>query len=233
MTLLTDLSNSTMNPPQMPPFSPEPLPPQLPAPEPAPLPPLSLMTTGGGRVVDALGFEWSRINPFLLPLLSGGRGHEETRQKGSLLQEYMADTGPPHRRELSTETGLAEALFEFFTLKKEEWGGIWSGKALLLQEAGPPRSIISQWGIDIWKQQPRDPLNLIIWGRSQTKPWDILRHGDGANSDSGGCCCRGGDQETRAVNETAPVETCDLDGEILETSGLAVLIAPEKRRILS
>ena len=35
------------------------------------------------------------------------------------------------------------------------------------------------------------------------------------------------------MNKTAPVETCDLDGEILETSGLAVLIAPEKRRILS
>ena len=58
----------------------------------------------------------------MLPLRPGGRGHEETGRKGSSGREAVADTGPPWRRELSADTGLAEALFELATVNKEEWG---------------------------------------------------------------------------------------------------------------
>ena len=145
----------------------------------------------------------------------------------------MSDTGLRQRRELSAETGLTEALLELATVNKEEWGGICLVHALLLQEAGPPGSSVLEWGIDFWKRRPWDPLDIISWGRARTEPGAIPRRGNGANSDSGGCCCRGGDQETRAANETRPVEIRDPDGEILEKSGLVALIAMEKRWMLS
>ena len=69
---------------------------------------------------------------------------EETGRRGSLGREAMADTGPLQWRELSDETGLAKALFELDTLNEEEWGGICSGHALLLQETVPPRLIVSK-----------------------------------------------------------------------------------------
>ena len=68
---------------------------------------------------------------------------------------------------------------------------------------------------------------------SQMEIGDIPRRGNGADSDGGGRCRRGGNQETRAANETGPVETRDSDGESSETSGLAALIAMEKERIFS
>ena len=123
------------------------------------------------------------------------------------------------------ETNLAEALFELANVNEEEWGGIFLVHALLLQDSGPPRLRISQWLIDHWKRQPWDPLDLIRWGRSRTETGGIPRRGNRANSNSGGFCFQGGDRDTQAANETGTVEICDPYGEILYTSGLAVLIA--------
>ena len=120
-------------------------------------------------------------------------------------------------------------------MNDEEWGGIRSGHALLLREAGLPRSGVSQFGLDRWKRQPWEPLNLIGRGRYRTEIGDIPRRGNGADSDGGGRRCQGGDQETRAANGTGPgpVETRDSDGESSETSGLAALIDLEKERSFS
>ena len=104
----------------------------------------------------------------MLPLRPGERYQEDTGRKGSLGREAVADTGPPRRRDLFADTGLAEALFELDTVNEEELGGICSGHVLLLQEAGPQRLSVSQWGLNFWKRQPWDPLYLIIWGRAQT-----------------------------------------------------------------
>ena len=92
-------------------------------------------------MVDSLSFEFGRRNPFVLPLRLGGKGQEETGRKGPSGRE-AADTGK-RWRELLSNTELAEALFELATVNDEEWGGIRSGHALLLQEAGPPRSGVS------------------------------------------------------------------------------------------
>ena len=62
---------------------------------------------------------------------------------------------------------------------------------------------------------------------------NIPRLGNGADSDGGGRRRRGGDRETRAANETGPVEIRNSDGESLETLGLAELIALEKERVFS
>ena len=186
--------------------------------------------TGRG-MVDSLGFEFGGRNPFLLPLRPGGRGREETGRKGPSGRE-AADAGP-RRGELSADTGLAEALFELATVNDEEWGGIRSGHALLLREAGPPRSGVSRWGIDRWKRRPWEPLNIISRGRARMEPGDIPCRGNGGDDDGGGRRRRGGDRETPAANETGPVETCDSDGGSSETSGLAALIALEKERIFS
>ena len=182
-------------------------------------------------MVDSLGFEFGRRNPFVLPLRPSGRGQEETGRKGPSGRE-AADTGL-RWRELSANTGLAEALFELATVNDEEWGGIRSGHALLLREAGLPRSGVSQFGLDRWKRQPWEPLDLIGRGRYRTEIGDIPRRGNGADINGGGRRRQGGDRETRAANETRPVETRDLDGESSETSGLAALIAMEKERIFS
>ena len=144
-------------------------------------------TTGG--VVDSLGFEFGRRNTFVLPLRPGGRGQEETGRKGPSGRE-AADTGL-RWRELSANTGLAEALFELATVNDEEWGGIRSGHALLLREAGPPRSGVSRWGIDRWKRRPWEPLNIINWGRARMESGAIPCRGNGSNSDSGVCCFQG------------------------------------------
>ena len=80
------------------------------------------------------------------------------------------------------------------TVNDEEWGDIRSGHALLLQEAGPPRSSVSQWGINLWKRRPWEPLDLIGQGRSRMEIGNIPRLGNGADSDGGGRCRRGGDR---------------------------------------
>ena len=147
---------------------------------------------GGG--VDSLGFEFGRRNPFVLPLRPGGRGKEETGRKGPSRRE-AADTGK-RWRELLSNTELAEALFELATVNDEEWGGIRLGHALLMREAGPPRLVVSQWGIDRWKRRPWEPLDLIIRGRSRMEIGDIPCRGNGAESDGGGRRRRGGNQET-------------------------------------
>ena len=115
----------------------------------------------------------------------------------------------------------------------EEWGGIRSGHALLLREAGPPRSGVSQWGINCWKRRPWEPLDLIGQGTFRTEIGAIPRRRNGADSDGGGRRRQGGDRETRAANRTGPVETRNLDRESSETSGLAALIALEKERSFS
>ena len=60
-------------------------------------------------MVDSLGFEFGRSNPFVLPLHPGGRGQEETGRK-RLSGREAADTGL-RRRELSADTGIEEELF--------------------------------------------------------------------------------------------------------------------------
>ena len=76
----------------------------------------------------------------------------------------------------------------------EEWGGIRLGHALLMREAGPPRLVVSQLGIDRWKRRPWEPLDLISRGRSWMEIGDIPRRGNGADSDGGGRRRQGGDR---------------------------------------
>ena len=91
-------------------------------------------------------------------------------------------------------------------------GGICSGHVLLLKEAVPPWSSVLQRGIDLWKHQSWDTLDIISWGRAWMEPGAIPYCGNGVNSDTRGCCCQGGDQETLVANKTRPVETIDPDG---------------------
>ena len=96
---------------------------------------------------------------------------------------------------------------------------------MLLQDSGLPRSSVSQWVLDCWNLQLLETLDIIGRGRDRTEPGAIWRHRNGENSNSGSCCFRGGNQETRTVNKNGSLETHDPDREILETLGLAALIS--------
>ena len=78
-------------------------------------------TGGGGRFP---GFRIQQEESFCSTPAPRRKGAGGDRAKGPLGRE-AADTGP-RRRELSADTGLAEALFELATVNDEEWGGVYA-----------------------------------------------------------------------------------------------------------